>query len=143
MKKLIFLFAIVLIGITANAQLKNRWQTITSQTSVGTGAIYFVLPITNFNLDNEFSIGGSCVQVGGISDGKITLEGSLDGTTNSWVPITNNVFTDMYVYPNDTLTVTSGAEFFFYVPTKFPRYRVKFIGTAGDTTSLAPSWIYN
>lgn len=75
-----------------------------------------------------------CTQLGGTSDGKLYLQGSVDGT--SFVNVTEATGLVKF-YPNDTLTITNVAIWLIGINQKlFNYYRVKGTGTANDTTKV-------
>lgn len=135
MKKIIFLFAMVLlIGFTVNAQ---RTITVTLN-DTGTEV--------SSTMQDPIEIQVLATQVGGTSDGIATLQGSVDGTT--WQNIQPTAGTYLY-FPDDTADLTGytwdisdGASILIGLekrPVTF--YRISADGTSGDTTTLTIKWI--
>ncbi len=80
-----------------------------------------------------------CTELGGTSDGVIRIQGSVDGT--NWVNLTS--VPGVYdFFPNDTLTITDGANLLFRVNdnNSIPFFRASVTGTASDTTRVAVIW---
>lgn len=81
-----------------------------------------------------------CTQIGGTTDGTITLQGSVDGT--SYVALTDATGL-VKGYPNDSLTMTNGAVTSWVIEkTPYNYYRLKIAGTASDTTKVTAKYVY-
>jgi hypothetical protein len=142
MKKIIFIIIALCVVFTVEAQVKNKWHTATTVTSVSATPVYFTLPVV-FQLGQEFSVGGTLTQDGGTSEGTIRLESSMTGAASTYITVNDTFEADLYWNDNDTITVKNGKEFMFYLSnTKAPYYRLAFIGGSSDTTSLVPVWQY-
>lgn len=85
-------------------------------------------------------------QTGGTTDGTVTLQGSVDGTTYTTIQPTAGV---IYYLPSDTSkltgytwTMTNGASLLIGIEQPFWRYyRVRAAGTVGDSTLVTIKWM--
>jgi hypothetical protein len=133
MKKLIFLLALAVVAIAASAQ--SPYVTVTASeadTNKNAETDYLVIPNTGSFLSPQIlTIQVKCVdQFEGTSDGTLTIEGSVDGI--SYFNLTEEEFTDMN---NDTVTIAPDVVATWVIPkTYFSKYRIKAVGTSGDTT---------
>ena len=140
MKKLVFLLALAVVAIAANAQ-KGRYIGITpseADTNKNGETDYLYFPnVGGFESQTDLMLQILCTDAyGGVSDGTVTIEGSLDGT--SYVALTDEMYTDMN---NDTATIAPAAVLQFHIPrTHHYKYRAKVVGTSGDTTLLKPRY---
>lgn len=131
MKKLILLFSFLVAVFAVNAQTE-RVYTATVDTAQGNETIYVTTTSGDINVGEDFIADVYFTELGGTADGTATWEGSIDGTY--FVPI-NDVSGVIYALPNDTLTVTDGANTAIVIKDNpFLHVRVKFAGTASDTT---------
>lgn len=134
MKNFILFFVLIATVAAASAQ---RLSPITvtaseSDTSKGAETDYIVIPnASHFDGVYDLVIQSLCTQIGGTSEGTITLEKSLDGT--SYKPMLTTIDTD-FITVNDTFTVTNGAILQYRIKTYWPYYRIKIVGGSGDTT---------
>ena len=89
---------------------------------------------------NSLAITALCTQLGGTSDGSLTLQGSVDGT--SYVALTDyEGFSKGYA--NDTLTMTNGAiGQWAILKTPFIYYKIKYAPSGSHTTRVTAKYIY-
>jgi len=89
-------------------------------------------------------IQAACDNIGGTSDGALTLEGSVDGT--DWVTIKDEQglvkgYSTMAL-ATDSLTITDGANVSWVISQNlFYKYRIKGVGTASDSTLITTKYI--
>lgn len=86
---------------------------------------------------NSITFQALCTQLGGTSDGRLVLYGSVDGI--SYKALTSDVG---WAIPNDTLTITNGAIWQMCVknvPLKY--YKVIGTGTSNDTTLITLKYV--
>jgi hypothetical protein len=135
MKKIIFLFTMVLlIGFTVNAQ-----RTITVE--VEDNAVF-----NSSTMQDPIEIQVLATNVGGTTDGTVTLQGSVDGTTFQNVQPTAGTY--LY-FPDDTTDLTgytwtmtdAGSLLIGLEKRPFTYYRIQADGTVNDTTTLTIKWI--
>jgi hypothetical protein len=142
MKRAFLFLSIVLMSVAAMAQ-KNTVKAITPDTLQGAETVYFYTETFSFNWD-VVSIQAACDNVGGTSDGTLSLEISVDGT--DYVPFTDEA-NIMKGYAttgeNDSLTITDGANITWLIyNAPGYKYRIKGEGTANDTTKITPKYIF-
>jgi hypothetical protein len=128
MKKLIFILALVVVAITANAQ-----RTI-SDVIEGAETVNFTA-----------MAGANYIQVlcednyGGTSDGLIMLQGSVDGVSYDDLFTNDNYWFSSIA--NDSLTIADNVTWVVDVSKlNFPYYRITGDGTSGDTTLITIKW---
>jgi len=144
MRKLLFIFALLLVVATSYAQRKGLPITVTASeadTSNGAETDYITIPnIGGFSSETDLSIQILCANLGGTSEGTITLEKSQDGTT--YVPMNTTV--DSYlICANDSATITDAAKFIFTIPRTYDyKYRLKITGASGDSTLFTTKYRY-
>lgn len=142
MKKLVLLFSIVLLSVVAMAQ-KNTVISITADTLNGNETVYFYTETFSYDWD-VLTISASCDNIGGTSDGTLSLEFSNDGT--DYVPLTEeaNIMKGFATTgENDSLTITDAANIIWIVyKTPGYKYRIKGEGTASDSTLITPKYIF-
>lgn len=121
--------------LVANAQIKKRVSSVSSDTLNGAETVYF--PFTSTG-DTKFTVQAICTEIGGTADGTLTLEGSIDNS--NWQPLTDVEKTVLTAYPNDSLTITDAAFVLWHVrDNAWKYYRIKGVGTASDSTLITPS----
>lgn len=135
MRKIIFLFAIILcVGFTVNAQ-----RSITVASNGTTVA-------NSTTMQDPIEIQVLATNVGGTTDGTLTLQGSVDNTTFQNIQPTAG----SYIYfPDDTTdltgytwTMTDGGSLLIGLEKRpFTYYRIRVAGTVNDTTTLTIKWI--
>lgn len=132
MKKFIVMMMFVVVAITAFAQ-KGRPIAFTADTVQSNETIYITVA-DDLSSDAPFSISVLCTQLGGTSDGTITLEGNAGA---GWEPLTD--ITDVVVgVGNDSLTIVNAAVQVWLIEQNFfESYRIKIAGTASDTTLVS------
>lgn len=140
MKKLFVLLVFAVVAIAANAQI---WKTVTAteaDSSKGAETDYIYIPnVGGFDGVKDLSIQTLCTQLGGTSDGTITIQKSVDGT--SYKSMLTSVDTDL-IASNDTLTITNGAVLTFRLKTYAYKYRLKVEGTSGDSTIFVTRYLF-
>ena len=138
MKKLVFIISLFLSALTISAQT-GRVYSITIDTVQGAETIYLTSNVITGGY-STLTIQALCTQVGGTTDGTMTLQGSVDGT--SYTPLTDESGL-VKGYPNDSLTMTNGAVQSWVIQgTPYNYYRIKVAGTASDTTLITPKYVY-
>lgn len=137
MKKLLLILA-VFASIGAMAQSYNKVVAITPDTLTAVETEYFAVQNVTGTV-STISISALFTQLGGTSDGSAILQGSLDGTSYYTI---NSATSKAVFYPNDTLTITSGAVWLIELSDPgFVSYRIAATGTANDTTLVTPKYI--
>lgn len=133
MKRLIFILALLFVAATNYAQYINTVTATEGDTLRDTETDYIYIPNSGgFISESDVTIQMLCTQIGGISDGTVTLQGSIDGVSYAALP--NETYTDL---PVDTATIANAAVLEWPIPrTYFYKYRLKIEGTSGDTTLL-------
>ena len=136
MKKLALLFAVLLFGVTAFAQ---RTATIDNLEGAETNL--------STAMQGAKTITATCTQVGGTSDGTLTLYGSVDGTNYSFINFVNTNIGVASPKASITgadlnqITITDGlVASWIVLDDYFLYYKISGGGTTGDTTSVAISW---
>ncbi|MCK5607930.1 hypothetical protein KAR91_38980 [Candidatus Pacearchaeota archaeon] len=139
MKKLIIILAVIALTVSVNAQIRKSggftatMDTLDAASTKNSTAVQ----ITG---KGDVVIQALATQLGGTSDGFLYLDASVDGTTYNNLISTAGI---VYGFPNDTLTITSGASVTWTVtdgPWEF--YRVRGLGTANDTTLVSIKYNY-
>lgn len=137
MRKLFVLLVFAFVALAASAQV-GAVKSVTIDTLDNTNARTSDV-VTVSSSYNAITFQAKCTQLGGTSDGTLVLYGSVDGI--SYLPvIIDNVF--VKAYPNDTLTITSGA--IWQVTVKdaiYKYYKVIGTGTSGDTTLVSLKYL--
>lgn len=138
MKKFIFVALLSVISFSVFSQ-RGTVKSITVDTVKSNETIY--LQTETFGSSwNYLTIQALCTQVGGTTDGTMTLQGSVDGT--SWVPLTDQSEL-VKGYPDDSLTMTNGAvQSWILEGSPFYKYRIKVDGTDSDTTEITAKYIF-
>ena len=137
MKKLMIILSFALIGFVSFAQKGRPVTFATADTLNGNETVYFTSPV--FTGYETILVQALCTQVGGTSDGTLTLQGSVDGT--SWVALTDETGR-LKGYPNDSLTITNGAVTQWLITDNpFFKLRIKGAGTASDSTLITTKYI--
>lgn len=132
MKKLVFILFMAVLSVTAFAQ-KGAPLTFTGDTVQGAETIY-VTVATGIGTSTPVGIQALCTQLGGTTDGTLSLQGSVDGT--NFVAVTDQQGL-VKGYPNDSLTMTNGASQVWLIEKSlFTAYRLKVEGTSADTTLI-------
>lgn len=135
MKNLLILICLFLtFGLSAQ---KGYVQTIASDTVIGADTIYF--ETTDLLSGGTVCLGVLCTEVGGTSDGTITIEGSADGKNFFNLTEKTGLISG---YPSDSLTITDGSVAGWTIyDNPFAKLRFKVVGTASDSTLISPSYI--
>lgn len=136
---MIFLvFAVV--AMAANAQSYVKMPAASeADTNKNAETDYIVIPHAFTNV-NDLMIQLLCTDAyGGTSDGTITLEKSIDGV--SYTPVTTSPDADL-ICVNDTFTIVPNGVAHFRLKTYFNKYRIKVVGTSGDTTLITTRYSF-
>ena len=149
MKRITILLFVMLLGVMTYGQGRGSLGTIATDTIKGANTVNFAIGSFTGSY-NSLAITGVCAEVGGTSDGTLTLYGSFDNSV--WVFINGaadgNVVT---ASPKASLTGTdmnqvtiTDALVASWVVNKVPYryYRIAGVGTTGDTTSVAIKYMY-
>jgi hypothetical protein len=142
MKKLFFMLIFAVVAMAVSAQVPYRTPAA-SEADINQNAEtdYIYIPSSGgFTYLQDLVIQVLCTDTyGGTSDGKITIEKSVDGT--SWKSMNTTVDTDLSC-ANDTFTIVGTGVANFRLKTYNYRYRLKAVGTSGDTTLLTTRYIF-
>jgi len=139
MKKLLFLLAFVVVAIAANAQ-RGRVITFDVDTLQGAETVSFETFKTTGTYNN-ISVQGVCTELGGTSDGTLSLYGSNDGT--NWTLIngvgagvlTASPLASLADTTLNVITITDALVPAWTVNgSPFREWKVVGVGTSGDTT---------
>lgn len=135
MKKVIFILAIILcVGFTVNAQrsitLASNGVTVANSTT----------------MQDPIEIQILATNVGGTTDGVVTLQGSTDNITFQNIQPTAGTY--LY-FPDDTADLTgytwtmtdAGSLLIGLEKRPFTFYQIRAAGTVNDTTTLTIKWI--
>lgn len=126
----------MVIGLQAQPGIA---QSVAVDTIKGAKTVNFVLS-PSFQGKNLLTIQALCTQIGGVSDGSLILEGSIDGTSYETITATEGL---LYAFPNDTLTITNGAVGTWVLrDSPWIKYRIQGGGTSGDTTKVTIKYVY-
>lgn len=142
MKKVIFFILALVFSVAAMAQ-PGTIETVTADTLNGSETVYF--SSENFSGNwSSLAIQAACDNIGGTSDGTLSLEGSVDGS--DWVPLAeqaNIIHGFATTGENDSLTITDGANIVWLIDgVSLYKFRVKGEGTASDSTLVTVKYIY-
>jgi len=142
MKNLLLILVFVVVAMTANAQT-GRVVTLDVDTLQGAETVSFETFFTTGTY-NSISVQGLCTQLGGTSDGTLTLYGSNDGT--NWVFVNgaadSNILTaspkaSLTGTDMNQITVTNALVCSWAVTgSPFREWKVVGVGTASDTTKV-------
>lgn len=135
MKKLLIVLFLSVAFLGVKAQ---KLVTIDADSINGAETVYFT---TDEITDGwqTCTIQALCTEVAGTTDGTMTLEGSVDGT--SFVPLTDQSGL-VKGYPKDSLTMTDAAvQVWIIEKTPFAYFRIKVAGTESDTTLITPYYL--
>jgi len=150
MKKIFILVSVLLLGVMAYGQGRGNVGTIPSDTIIGAETVNFAIGTFTGSYKSLAIICVCTDNYGGTSDGTLTLYGSLDGTSYSFIngaadgnvvtasPKASLTGTDM-----NQVTITDGLIASWVVNgTPYKYYRIAGVGTTGDTTDIAIKYIY-
>lgn len=133
MKKLLFLFAMLLVMLPAFAQT-----TLIKDTIQGAETITF--DSFRYTGSGDVIYQALMTELGGTSDGTFWLQGSIDGI--SYVDLTEKSNFIVF-FPNDTLDIVDGAVFTVLIKKSAMNYfRAKGTGDTSDTTLVTHKWDY-
>jgi hypothetical protein len=148
MKKIIIIFSLLVASIFAFGQ-RGVLNTVSVDTLQGAETVNFAIGTTILGSYNSLSISALCSELGGTSDGTLTLYGSNDGT--NWVfvngaadshiltasPKASLTGTDM-----NQITITDALVANWVVDPAYRYYRVAGVGTTADTTQVNITYVY-
>ena len=146
MKKLFILFAFVLVTTLTFAQSRNNINTVTVDTIQGAETVNFAVTELRSNYD-VISITALCTELGGTSDGTLTLYGSFDNTNFVFIngadggAVTASPKASVTGTDINQLTITDGLVANWVVDKNpYRYYRIAGVGTTGDTTQINISY---
>lgn len=135
MKNLIT-FILLSLTLCSFGQRKGKATYMDADTIKGVDTVYLSLP----KLTGYYTLSWELYfeQIGGTSDGIGILQASNDV---NYVTINDND-PALFSTPNDTITITDGLihNYVFYV-VPFVNYRIRLIGTSGDTTKVTSNYV--
>jgi len=137
MKKIILILTMFLfVAFTANAQ-----RTLTADTLMAVETINFA------SMPGAKTVGVVCTQLGGTSDGTLTLYASTDNTNWKFLNFIGSTLGIVSPQASLTgsdlnqLTITSGlAASWVILNDHYAYYRITAVGTANDTTRVVVTW---
>ena len=140
MKKFIFMLVFAVVAMASSAQVFYKTPAASeADTNKNAETDYLVIP-HQFTQVNDLLIQVLCTDnYGGASDGTITIEKSVDGT--SYKSMNTTADTDL-ICANDTFTIANAGVAQFRLKTYAYKYRLKFVGTSGDTTLLTTKYLF-
>ena len=130
--------SLMAVGMFAQVGVVN---TIAADTLIGSETLYFYTGELPYQW-NIATIQVVTAKVGGTPDGILTLEGSVDGT--SYVPL-KDVSGLVSGFPDDSLDIPDAGvavQTWVVERANFKKFRVKSVGTSGDSTLLSPVYSY-
>ena len=146
MKKLFILFAFVLVTTLTFAQSRNSINTVTVDTIQGAETVNFAIVDLRSNYD-VISITALCTELGGTSDGTLTLYGSFDNTNFVFINgvgggvVTASPQASITGADLNQITITDALVSNWVVDKNpYRYYRVAGVGTTGDTTQINISY---
>ena len=114
-------------------------QSVAVDTIQGAETVNFVLS-PSFQGKNLLTIQALCTQTGGVSEGTLILEASVDGISYETLTTTDGF---LYAYPNDTLTIANGAVGTWVLKdSPWIKYRLQGTGAANDSTKITIKYVY-
>lgn len=130
--------ALILLSLSlcSFGQRKGVATYLTVDTLKGADTVYMSLP----RLTGYYSVSWWLYfdEVGGTSDGTGILQAANDtsyATLNTVDPVISGV-------PNDTITISNGlVQYYYLYGTPAVYYRVRLIGTTGDTTRIVSNYV--
>jgi len=140
MKKLLFMLVFAIVAMATSAQ-RERVVTLDVDTLQGAETVSFETFYTSGTY-STVSVQGLCTQLGGTSDGTLTLYGSNDGTNWTFIngvgglliasPKASNTGTDL-----NQITITNTlVPSWTVLGSPFNRMKIVGVGTTGDTTKV-------
>ena len=146
MKRVLFTSVLILLVASMSFAQNRKVTSAVLDTVKGAETVYFSFNTSGIGTDNyELAFQALNTQIGGTSDGKITLQMSVDGTSYvTYADAQYNKFVSLFA--SDTakianngneFTITNGGVFGGIIQnTPFKYYRLKAVGTSGDTTAI-------
>ena len=148
MRKFIFIVALFVLGTLATQTQAQRSHAVTVDTIQGAETVKFDIG----NITGKYStltVQALCTQTGGVSDGTLTLYGSVDGTSYSFInavgaeTLTASPKASITGADLNQLTITNGLVASWVVKeSPYLYYRVIGVGTSGDTTKVTVKYTY-
>jgi len=148
MKKFILILFVSLFAMAAMAQ-RGTLNTVAADTINGSETVNFQIGTTINGSYNTLCVTALCTNIGGTSDGTLTLYGSNDGTNYAFVngaadshvltasPKASLTGTDM-----NQVTITNGLVANWIIDPAFKYYKVAGVGTVGDSTLINITYVY-
>jgi len=148
MKKFIFILVLAVVAMAASGQ-RGALNTVSADTINGAETVNFAIGTTINGSYNILCVTALCTQVGGTSEGTLTLYGSNDGTNYVFVngaadshvltasPKASLTGTDM-----NQITITNGLVANWIIDPAFKYYRVAGVGASGDSTLINITYVY-
>lgn len=144
MKRIIIVFALILVAAIGSAQIKMNEAMISSNSvysdtlTDAETAYYTTRTISSY--DQILSIGILCTNISGTSAGSVLLQSTIDGT--NWVNVNQTNTTTLLVSTNDTLTITDAAYNIWTLVT-LPNHKYRLaVGQTGTSTTSYPVTIF-
>ena len=148
MKKLILVLLVSLFAMASMAQ-KGTLNTVTVDTIQGAETVNFAIGTTILGSYNALSVTALCTELGGTSDGTLTMYGSHDGTNYVLINGTGQAVlsaSPKTAVADSTLNVLTIVDALVanWVVTNAPYryYRVAGVGTSADTTQVNITYVY-
>jgi hypothetical protein len=148
MKKLILVLFVSLFAMASMAQ-RGTLNTVAVDTIQGAETVNFAIGTTILGSYNSLSITALCTELGGTSDGTLTLYGSHDGTNYVFINGTGQEVlsaSPKTAIADSTLNVLTIVDALVAnwiikdVPYRY--YRVAGVGTSSDTTQINITYVY-
>ena len=147
MKKFVFLLALVVLGTLSYGQ-KAKINAVTVDTLQGNETVNFAIGKITGDY-TTLTIQALCTQLGGTSDGTLTVYGSVDGTSYSFIntvgaeTLTASPKASITGADLNQITITDALVASWVIKdTPYLYYRVVGGGTANDTTKITIHYTY-
>jgi len=142
MKKIILIFGLFVFALFSYGQ-KGASNAVTVDTLQGAETVQFVLGTTWTQADQTLTVQALCANISGTSDGTLALQGSVDGTSYSFINMiqptigTASPQASLTGTEFNQLTITDGlvASWVLY-KNLYRYYRITGVGTSSDTTKI-------
>lgn len=149
MKKFVIILSLLVASVFAFGQ-RGVLNTVTVDTLQGNETVNFAIGNTIIGSYNSLSVTALCTQIGGTSDGTLTLYGSHDGTNYVFVngAADSNILTaspkaSITGADMNQITITNGLVANWVITgNPYRYYRVAGVGTASDTTQVNITYVY-
>jgi len=138
----------IVASIGLMAQGRGNVGTVAADTINGAETVNFSIGTFTGSYES-LAITALCTEIGGTSDGTLTLYGSIDGTSYVYINGNGNVITTSPAASiadsttKNKLTITDALVASWVVEgTPYKYYRVAGVGTASDSTLISIKYIY-